>query len=1330
MIGKQWRIRAARGSVINESLIYLSYHNLDAAYAFRLAALLIRCYRSTWLDRFEIALTADWEAETRVARDRATSVIAVVSDDYLQSAVCRAEFEQFHSRGIAVTAVIARDFSTDGISGFTFSDWVDFRRWFDEPDERSVENLLSQFPQSESAPQTGERLNYLRQFIQQAELNLARMPTSWAALRNGEAANSSDIRPRMIHTDMLRNWEFVSAKSGNELPLDDLLAWSLAESQFMLLGEPGSGKSSLARLLALEQAHTALRDEAAALPIWLDLSLGDDSQRSVDALIESQWPLLSYWRHWLEGQQALFILDNWDALRKSHPGLAAGFSDWLDASPKQRFVLLADRASGSDPALPSIRVPSLNAPLAQKFAAGYLTLEQQSGFRQILRQKEALIQDSQLAHLALGVELASADRALAFNAWHSNPVAPALRLRSQLIPPRAIALSVETTLSALRALAWSMMLKGEHRGIARADAERQAYDSQVIAYALEIGLLVESGSEIRFESEVIQFYLAADNLKKDGLIKYLTRPEFDAEQSRTQRKWDQLALLVVDSLAQEQRIRVVHQIADIDPFLAAMCLRRHPQDFSSSQAMLVEKLCRLCAQNPSAQGAFRQAVAGLPDPLLTADLLIAQLSQQSNPVQLWLWHEICALPLDLPVSFIERLTDVERGDSTPVAAKLSQYSLAHTLAYLARLTQSDDKSLRRRALWALGELMYLPAAILLLDYLEAAERDDLGDVLAALMNFAYSEILARVLRWSQGNPWHRDTVIAALARRKRQVSSRLLAFADSRRLSLSADFYELVANTDERDIAIGLAQIVGEQVDLPESVETAVLSTQDAEALRRRIHGAITHLPNREGFQQLARDIEQVLLDPPEATVIAGSSLDALLYGSNVFDAVSTQTARSAIAPDLLQQLRHSDWRQRHRGVSRLSSLAAAEALPHLLDAAADDDKRVQMAAYDALARSDEVSARKALVAALSHQDLEVVEAVTGLLQQAPAVDYAAVIELLDSANPTAVAAAIEILAQADQRQAVDAIARLGDDPRLPDQGAPAIGQRARAAIDQLAASPLRNDDSLDKPALPGGSSNGSARAFSDAEKVARTLDVLRDDDWGRTQKAAKFLRKFARHLRGRDNSEIRRLLCAALDDHNWSVRWAAAEALAMLQDKAAIPQLQACLSDSSWIVQVAGIRALLELRALEAAPLMLRQLRSSHKSVREAAAEALGELEYAAAIQPLGEALKREPDEFVRLAALTSIYRINPGQARPWLEYALSDSYLHIRVFAMERLAPDMNESDLPILRQLLQDDEQPSWAGASLREMAIQVLQRINSADSRALLDSQGATENRTGA
>ena len=177
--------------MINESLIYLSYHNIDCACAFQLANLLIRYYRNVWLDRFEIDLNEDWNAMIRQARSRATGVIAIVTDDYLESPYCRAEFEYFRQRDLAIIAVIPRDFSTEMIAEFTFSDWIDFRRWFDDPNDLSVENLLSQVPQSEAVAETGERLDYLRRLIQDIELALAKMPTSWASLRNTDAQNSA-----------------------------------------------------------------------------------------------------------------------------------------------------------------------------------------------------------------------------------------------------------------------------------------------------------------------------------------------------------------------------------------------------------------------------------------------------------------------------------------------------------------------------------------------------------------------------------------------------------------------------------------------------------------------------------------------------------------------------------------------------------------------------------------------------------------------------------------------------------------------------------------------------------------------------------------------------------------------------------------------------------------------------------------------------------------------------------------------------------------------------------------------------------------------------------
>ena len=1314
-------------------MIYLSYHNIDCACAIQLANLLIRYYRNVWLDRFEIDPTEDWDAMIREARSRATGAIAIVTDDYLRSPYCRAEFEYFRQRELAVTAVIPRDFSTEIIAEFTFSDWIDFRRWFDDPNDLSVENLLSQIPQSEAVAKTGERLDYLRGFIQGIELALSKMSTSWASLRHSDAHEAAEMRPRAIEASMLTEWEFTGKKAGNELPVENLLEWSRSEQRFIIQGATGSGKTYFAQLLALQQAHHALREDDAAVPIWLDLAQWTSDHRSLSAFVESQWPLLSYWQHWLDQRETMLVLDNWRDFVRAQPARVAELSQWIDASPGQRFVILSD-GGRQEPALPALQINGISAAQAQNFVSNWLTLEQQNSFRQILKQKHALIADSQLDDLSIGLELLSADRALAFNQWQANPMPAIIALRSQQVADAADGLDAKQLLAGLQQLAWSMMLQDNHRFLSRDSAISQSTDPRVIDRALELGILDETGALLRFYCEVFQWYLAIEHLKKDGLSKYLTRPEFAEGRGRIPKKWDHLALVLVHGLPESSRARVVEEIAIIDPFIAAMCLKRYPDLNTALYESLLAQLVDLCAQNPAAAGSFRGAIAELPNAGQTAQLLIAQMSRCNNSQQLWLWLEIRALPLELPIDFIGLVAEIDRGQPALVSKLLKPFKLPLSLAYLVKLSGHLDEKIRRSAIWMLGEIKYLPTAILLLHYLEDSARSDHDEIVLALMQYAYSEILVRVLRWSQDQPEHRFHVIRALAERKRLVTSRLLALSDQRRLTLSPEFYDIVVTTNETDIAIGLAQIAASRVDLPESLASAILAEPNAGELRARIAGSIKHLPNREGFEQLLGDISQVLRDPPEPTIAAGSNIEALLFGQPLFDDIMAQVEAApadTLPAELMHQLRHSEPRQRRLALESLADYPAAQALPVFLEAAHDEDIPVRLTAYDILVGfENEETARKATLAALADPDSSIVDAVTELLKRQPPVDCDALFDLLDSANPVTVAAAIDLLGHARHRPAVAWLSQLlNDERRLANHNA-TIGQLARKALDEIEASVMGDDpETSPSSARRHQASDSDSLAYSDEEKIIRTLKVLRDDDWGRTQKAAKFLRKFARHLRGTDNPQIVRLLCGALSDDNWSVRWAAAEALATLGDRAAIAPLSERADDPSWIVQVAVVRALAELGASGLAATVTPLLRSSRKAVRETAAEALGEMGDPQVMPALATTLKRDADEFVRFAALNAILQLGAESARPYLELALSDSSVHLRHFAMERLAPQMNETDMPILKQLINDHDKPSWENESLHDLALKTLRRIGSDESLALLETFAIAEKQSG-
>ena len=987
------------------------------------------------------------------------------------------------------------------------------------------------------------------------------------------------------------------------------------------------------------------------------------------------------------------------------------------------------------PNLPTVRINALSAAQAQSFASGSLTLDQQNSFRQIQKQKGSLIENGSLADLAIGVELLSADRGLAFNQWHVNPVPALVALRSQQLPATDAGLDANQLIGGLQQLAWSTMLQDNHRFLSRESAISQALDPRVIDRAVELGFVEENGAKLRFHSEILQWHLAAENLKRDGLSKYLTRPEFAEGHGRVSKKWDCVALVLVSGLADENRLRVINQIAEVDPFLAAMCFQRFPELYQDSQESLITKLTQLCTQNAVAQSAFRSAIAALPNAGKTAELLVGQLSRFNNSQQLWLWLEIRALPLDLPVGFIQLVTEIERESASAVPVQLKPYGLSLAIAYLVKLSAHQDENIRRNAIWMLGEVKYLPTAILLLNDLENGNGNDQDDIVLALMKYAYADLLVRVLRWSQDHQQHRPAVIRALAERKRMVTSRLLSLADARRLTLNPQFYEIVVNTNERDIAIGLAQIAAEAVELPGPVAAAIRAEGKAADLRARIAASITHLPNRAGFEKLLAAISQVLSDPPENIITAGSSIEALLYGEPLFDDLRAQAEavpQRSIPGDLLQKLRHDDWEQRQRALSSLADFPAGSALPPLLEAAHDEDKRVRLTAYGSLSGFEgEPAAQKAILAALADTDSSIVNAVTHMLKSMTSLDCEALLELLDSANPETVAAAIDLLGHARHRPAVAELERLLADERRTIAGGTTIGQLARQALDDIDSALMDGEH----PAATAGTTaapvgEDGLLAYSDEEKIKRTLNVLRDDDWGRTQKAAKFLRKFARHLRGTENAAVLRLLIDALNDDNWSVRWAGAEALAMLRNRAAIAALSARIDDPNWIVQVAVVRALVELGANGMTFNLTPLLQSSRKAVREAAAEALGELADRQAVAALGETLMDDPDEFVRLAALNAISQIEPDGARPHLELALSDSSVHLRWQAMQFMAPLMTEADLPILQQLLNDYDKPSWEDLSLHDLAVMTLQRIGSDQSKALLGAVTLVEKRSGA
>ena len=885
--GKFWN--RGQSSVISDSLVFLSYHNIDSRYAFALAHPLIRYYRAIWLDRLEIGPLDDWRGMLDAALERSAQALVIVSDDWLESACCRREYATLRERRVPIIAVVARDFSAAEVADFEFDDWIDCRRFFAQPSDQNLSALLNQIPEARQPKATGDRAEYLRQFIAALELSLGRMSPAFAAMLLRQGQSHDRWRHRAYPSRLLTEWAFDAGD--NPDAAHDLLSWTEREGRFILRGPAGAGLPMFARMLALHLAHAALRDKDSPMPFWLDLATWDESRASLDTFIESQWHLISYWKHWLGGNDARFVIDGWDDLAERAPNAAAAFSRWIESEPRHGFVLLADGLRAQDPDLPTLSAKPLTAASAQQYAKACLPIDKASDFRHLLQPRQAFVERNPLDYLALGVEFMAVDRALVVNEWRRDPMRTLIDRRLARFRDLGGEIDRDELVLWLRQLAWKMQASERHRLINRELAAPSRAEKPLLQAALETGILTAHGDLLRFQSPLFQWHLASGFISPGNLVDYLSAPQFVAGE-RVATKWDGIIKIVIDKAEAGERARLIETIAKVDPFLAHDCARRGEHN-PGLQEQLVKQLIAHCAKDGERMPALLTNLADMADVAAALSVLTREMSHYDQTAQLRLWSVCLALPVDLPLEFVEIVAAANREPGGPTIKQVSAYPLSLAVAYLVKLARNEDEGIRSNAIWILGEIKYLPTAALLLDWLENDKAEAKGEMALALMKYAYSDILSRLLRWSQGSPEGLAATRSALSLRGRLVTSRLLLLASEGKLTLQPQCYELMVDRDEADLALGLAALAGDTVELPAGVKNALSQRTDAEALRNLVGSGIKHLPNRDSFAQLVKDIDAVLTNPPESTVIAGSGLGALLYGNQRLDELRAASAES-----------------------------------------------------------------------------------------------------------------------------------------------------------------------------------------------------------------------------------------------------------------------------------------------------------------------------------------------------------------------------------------------------------------------------------------------------
>ena len=1140
-------------------------------------------------------------------------------------------------------------------------------------------------------------------------------------------------------------------------------AQALERSRALVLaGPPGSGKTLALRSFILAAAHQfQAAPQTRPLPVLIHLADWQDDE-ALTVFLRRHWPLNDpdALRRLARGG-LLLCLDGLSEMPALTSARIGALRTWLHSAHAPRAVITCraeDYTPARDLGLPLVMIQDLDRARIQQFTAHYLGPVAGDIFnRRVLASDEyaqhlydlcrnpfllsaLILVFKSTRHGDLPNSLGHLLRRLAAEMWkRSQPAREPQRV------------SFDEVEIALTDLAYNMVDGSLPVYVSEEYALESLGSRAVLQAAVAAQFLERRGSSVRFTYHALQEYFAALGLARTGLHTCLSPPQLDAGGRRLPTRWDRVIVMLCGILPNPDAN--VWTVAQADPFLALECIAGginvHDRTLLKIIPLLTSGVC-----------------VGVPDSRVATARILARIDRDTAlPILMealrdgvWAvsWAAVQTLwELDVPVlpGLAETLRELEDEIRDRAAVALRQLGDS-ALPTLLALLRDPNWRVRRGAAWALGEKRD-PAAVPALvdalyddDHLVSAEAAAaLGQLRSAAAipwlkeaishdNARVRQAAARALGWI-GTPALAD-VLAILRRPGASDETRRLMVGALSFMSDPAAYDALLETTHDASAEVRCAAVEAlENTGDPRTVKRLIECLSDTAQSRLsncRVCDAAARLLRSLGTGEALVALERWLHSsrPPRAAApLPRQPADrpASPAAASVLKRLETMTGRRMSAEAVAAPALDSpDWAQRRDALRALKDAAPDVAVPALIAALDDSENQVRIAAAQTLALFRTPEAVAALVQALNDQDYLVCDAVSEALKGVGQPAVPGLIALLESDNANARSAAVDILGTIRDPQAVPAlIGRLFDTsvPWMSDEPISEMAARALLAIDTFEARdavrhwrrdhPAPQAAEAEGPFEPDLSEHGPAERPTHRRLVLRLLDDLRNPDWQARQKAAKALREYARLLRGTEDPELVQRLTAALADSDWVVRWAAAEALAWIRDKSAVPALVEALGDSNWTVRVAVVRALGELRDPGAAPDIAALLDDKKNLVREAAAEALGLLGDPRALPALQRAVE-DQEPFVRLAAVEALGRLRgPGAAQP-LALALHDTDNNVRWAAARVLRESADATMVAELIACLDDTSGPYWERQRICDLAALALEHVGSPEALA--------------
>jgi hypothetical protein len=369
--------------------VFLSYKSIEALFALKLAADLKNAGINLWVDRLELGAGDDWGRSIQHAIDACAGMIVVLSPDYVTSRVCRQELARADQMGRPIFPALLEtvklpDYPLE-LQRLHFSD---FRDWTN-PSEynlrvREICGILSGILPTSFCKVPDPETRYLTSLISELEGRLGVHEYVELGAELAIARDDGTVQqPRLLD-----NWgldpEFeLSIYKPNHsrtptysqpISLHNALEVVGRSQRFVLLGEPGAGKTTTLLRLALEAARQR-RSNSRTYPLPVVAYLSRWREQTFNDFLRGHWPFHGIAHCALSNGDAEIYLDGLNEMGSEGTDRAQELRVWIKSSGVNRLRVTCrtdDYGSNFDLEIDKVEVKEMDQPRIERFARVYL----------------------------------------------------------------------------------------------------------------------------------------------------------------------------------------------------------------------------------------------------------------------------------------------------------------------------------------------------------------------------------------------------------------------------------------------------------------------------------------------------------------------------------------------------------------------------------------------------------------------------------------------------------------------------------------------------------------------------------------------------------------------------------------------------------------------------------------------------------------------------------------------------------------------------------------------------------------------------------------------